>query len=164
MFKIKLSILLLISLLILSCSYQKNIAPKNKLSLSYIGGGFDALNLRNLLESHLRSADLYDPLSNYTIEAGVGHGGGVFITNIDNTSDRENVSTRIEINIKDKKNDCVSFRYSETIDYFYIYASGETFSSNQKAVQQIRFYNTETLIKKFITNLSDINFNSLDAE
>ena len=107
---------------------------------------------------------MYDPLSNFTIQAGVGHSGNVFITNIDNTSDRENVSTRVEINILDKRNDCITFNFNETIDYFYIYASSETFSSNQKAVEEIRYYNTETLIKKFITNLEDSSFICFDTK
>ncbi|MDB0031781.1 hypothetical protein N9E32_00665 [Alphaproteobacteria bacterium] len=158
MSKIKLSILLLISLLVLTCSNQKILNSNHKLSLGYIGGGTDGLFLRNLLESHLRSSDMYDPFSNYIVEVGISHGGGVFITNVDNTSDRENVSSTLSINIKDKVNECISFSFNETVDYFYIYASGETFLSNQKAVEEISKYNTETLIKKFITNLSDDKF------
>ena len=115
---------------------SKNFKIKNNLSISYITGDLDGLILTNLLESHLSSASMYDPLSNFTIEAGVEHSGSVFITNIDNTSDRENVSTRVEINILDKRNDCIAFNFNETIDYFYIYASSETFSSNQKAVEE----------------------------
>lgn len=164
MSKTKLLILSLISLIFLSCSSQKNLKLKNNLSISYISGDLDALMLRNLLESHLSSASMYDPLSNFTIQAGVGHSGSVFITNIDNTSDRENVSTRVEINILDKRNDCITFNFNETIDYFYIYASSETFSSNQKAVEEIRYYNTETLIKKFITNLEDSSFICFDTK
>ena len=164
MSKIKLLTLSLISLFFLSCSNQKNLNLKNKLSISYISGELDALNLRNLLESHLRSTNMYDPFAKFTIEAGVSHGGGVFITNIDNTSDRENVSTRMDINIIDKNKDCVTFSFSETIDYFYIYASSETFSSNQKALEEIRFYNTETLIKKFIVNLTDRDFTCFDEK
>lgn len=162
MSKIKLLTLSLISLFLLSCSNQKNLNIKDKLSISYISGELDALILRNLLESHLISTNMYDPFSKFTIEAGVSHGGGVFITNIDNTSDRENVSTRMEINIIDKNKDCVTFSFNETIDYFYIYASSETFLSNQKALEEIRFYNTETLIKKFIVNLTDRDFTCFD--
>jgi hypothetical protein len=164
MSKIKLSILLLISLLVLTCSNQKILNSNHKLKLGYIGGGTDGLFLRNLLESHLRSFGMYDPFSNYIIEAGISHSGGVFITNVDNTSDRENVSSTISINIKNKVNDCISFSFNETIDYFYIYASGETFLSNQKAVEEIKNYNTETLIKKFITNLSNDKFVCLDDQ
>ena len=71
MSKTKLLILSLISLIFLSCSSQKNLKLKNNLSISYISGDLDGLILRNLLESHLSSASMYDPLSNFTIEAGV---------------------------------------------------------------------------------------------
>ena len=162
MFKIKLLILLLSSILV-SCATSHKV-DNPKIDLNYIAGGVDGLIMNNMLANYLQNYNLYDKNSNFKVDASISHNTNFFITNIDNTSDRENVSTRMDINIIDKNKDCVTFSFSETIDYFYIYASSETFSSNQKALEEIRFYNTETLIKKFIVNLTDRDFTCFDEK
>ena len=87
MFKIKLLILLLNSLLLLSCI---NNRPDNeiKLSVAYIGGEYDGLLLSNQLRSHLKNLNMLDDSSDLQIQASISHSSSVFITNIDNTSDR----------------------------------------------------------------------------
>ena len=59
MLKIKSSILLLISIVLLSCAqnYQNN--KNQKFSIAYIGGEFDGLLLKNFLTSHLDSLNIY---------------------------------------------------------------------------------------------------------
>ena len=61
MSKIKLLILLLISLFIINCSSTNNL-PKNnnKYSLEYIGGGYDGLVLKKQLTSMLRGFRSFD--------------------------------------------------------------------------------------------------------
>jgi hypothetical protein len=49
MFKIKLSILLLTSFFIFSCTNNQINSSNQKYSLAYIGGGFDGLLLKNYL-------------------------------------------------------------------------------------------------------------------
>ncbi len=68
MSKIKLSILLLISLFIFSCTNNQIIHSKQKYSVSYIGGEFDGLVLKNYLISSLKNLDIYDQTSNYKSE------------------------------------------------------------------------------------------------
>ena len=96
MSKIKLSILLLISFFIISCSNHQADQNKQKYSLAYIGGEFDGLLLKNYLISSLKNLNIYDQKSKYEIKASIGHATNLFITNIDNTSDREKISTNLE--------------------------------------------------------------------
>ena len=99
MFKIKLSILLLTSLFIFSCTNNQINTSDQRYSLAYIGGGFDGLLLKNYLISSLKNLDMYDPSSNYEIKANITHVSNLFITNSDNTSDREKISTRLSVQI-----------------------------------------------------------------
>jgi hypothetical protein len=157
MSKIKLSILLLISLFIINCSLSNNL-PKNnnEYSLEYIGGGYDGLVLKKQLTSMLRGHRSFDQDSKKTIKAAINHKTEIFVTNIDNTSDRERVMTTLQVRVYDKELDCVIFKFNNEIYQFYIYASSEKFLSNTKAVESIKYNNTEELVKNFVNDLTKI--------
>ena len=157
MSKIKLSILLLISLFIVNCSSSNNL-PKNnnKYSLEYIDGGYDGLVLKKQLISILRGFRSFDQDSKKTIKAKINHETEIFVTNIDNTSDREKVMTTLKVKVYDKELDCVIFKFNNEISQFYIYASSEKFLSNTKAVESIKYNNTEELVKNFVNDLTKI--------
>ena len=157
MSKIKLSILLLISLFIINCSSSNNL-PKNnnEYSLEYIGGGYDGLVLKKQLTSMLRGLRSFDQDSKKTIKAAINHETEIFVTNIDNTSDRERIMTSLKVTVYDKELDCVIFKFNNEISQFYIYASSEKFLSNTKAVESIKYNNTEELVKNFVNDLTKI--------
>ena len=158
MFKIKLSILLLTSFFIFSCTNNQIYSPSNqKYSLAYIGGGFDGLLLKNYLMSSLKNLDIYDPQSNYEIRANISHRSSLFITNIDNTSDRERITTDLSIQIVDTLSQCQVFIDSINISQFYIYASSAKLLSNQTAVRKIKKDNTESSVKLFLNKLRNKN-------
>ena len=153
MFKIKLLISLLISLIVLSCT-SINV-PKNtgKFSIGYIGGEYDGLLLHNNLAAHLTSYDMIDNNSRYQIRSSIGHSTGVYVTNIDNTSNRESITSELQIVIYDKKFKCTAYDYRDRIRQFYIFASNEKFVSNKTALKKIKNENTEELVKKAINAL-----------
>ena len=101
---------------------------------------------------------MFDKNSNYEIQADISHSQNLFITNIDNTSDREKINSSINIKIFDKELNCFTHSYSETISQFYVLASSDQFISNNTAVEEIKFENTEYLVKKFINSLSEEAF------
>ena len=157
MSKIKLSILLLVSLFFINCSSSNNLPKKNnKYSLEYIGGGYDGLVLKKQLTSMLRGFSSFDQDSKKTIKAEINHETEIFVTNIDNTSDRERVMTTLQVRVYDKELDCAIFKFNDEISQFYIYASSEKFLSNTKAVESIKYNNTEELVKNFINDLTKI--------
>jgi len=156
MFKIKLLILLLASLLIFSCSNKKINNSYQKYSLAYIGGEYDGLLLKNYLISSLKNLNLYDQNSIYEIQANLNHTSNLFITNIDNTSDREKIDSELNVKIINKLNKCIIYNDNISISQFYIYAPSNKYLSNQKAEKKIKRDNTETLVKKFINKI--INF------
>tara|TARA_B100001093_G_C26304213_1_gene790727 strand:- start:78 stop:566 length:489 start_codon:yes stop_codon:yes gene_type:complete len=159
MYKIKLSILLLISLVFFSCTTE-NYRDKNlSFSLDYIGGEYDGVILSNILENYLRNQYLFDVKSNFLIKSNINHSKSLFITNIDNTSDRENIETSLSLVILNMKLDCPIFSFADNISQFYIYASGEKFISNTKAIESIKYNNTEELVKKFMNKLRYIDTN-----
>ena len=157
MSKIKLSILLLISLFIINCSSSNNLSKNNdKYSLEYIGGGYDGLVLKKQLISMLRGFRSFDQDSKRTVKAEINHEMEIFITNIDNTSDRERVKSSLKVNVYDKKLDCIIFQFTDEVSQFYIYASSEKFLSNTKAIESIKYNNTEELVKNFVNDLTKI--------
>ena len=81
----KLVILSLISF-ILSCA-KDTLIVNSKYSLGYIGGEYDGLILKNLLTSDLYNFRAYDDNSNFRLSL-ISHSSELFISNIDNTSDR----------------------------------------------------------------------------
>ena len=157
MFKIKLLILLLISYLITSC-INNTEDYKFKMNVAYIGGEYEGLILSNQLKSQLNNFRMLDKNSQYEVQANIAHSQGLYITNIDNTSDREKIDTSVNINIFDKKLDCFTYSYSETISQFYVLASSDQFISNSTATEEIKIDNTEYLVKKFINSLSESAF------
>ena len=153
MFKIKSLILLLSSLVFLSCSSNQ---PKNQLkfSVGYIGGEYDGLILTNLLNLHLKNFNMLDENSVYEIQSSISHSQNVYVTNIDNTSDREKVGSSITSRIYNKNSKCFVYSYSDDISQFYILATSDSFNSNKKAVEKIKYENTNHLVKSFINLLN----------
>ena len=157
MSKIKLSILLLISFFVFSCANNQINNSNQKYSLSYIGGEYDGLLLKNYLTNGLKNLRIYDQNSNLEIQANINHSSNLYITNIDNTSDREKINTKLSIKIINKKSNCISFNDEITVSQFYIYASSDKFLSNQVAVKKIKKDNTESTVRQFINKLKKID-------
>ena len=157
MFKIKLLILLLISYSLASCISNKR-ENDFKISIAYIGGEYDGLVLSNLLSSQLNNFGMLDKNSSYEVQASISHSQNLYITNIDNTSDREKIDSSVNMKIYNKELKCFTHVYSETISQFYILASSDQFISNSTAVEEIKIENTEYLVKKFMNTLSDEAF------
>ena len=153
MFKIKLSILLLISFFFYSCSNNQFKFSNQKFSMEYIGGEFDGLLLKNYLLSSLKNLDIYDPNSNRKIKADISHTSNLYVTNIDNTSDREKISTKLIFQITNTSSDCHVISGEINISQFYIYTSSDKFLSNQMAVKKIKKVNTESAVKQLINKL-----------
>ncbi len=157
MSKIKLLILLLINISFVSCA--SNTGNYNfKLSIAYIGGEYDGLVLSNHLKSHLNSFGMFDKSSKYEIQADISHSQNLYITNIDNTSDREKIDSFVNIKILNIELNCFTHSYSETISQFYVLASSDQFISNSTAVEEIKIENTNYLVKKFVNSLSEDAF------
>ena len=157
MSKIKLSILLLISFSVFSCSNNQINNSIQKYSLAYIGGEYDGLLLKNYLTGSLKSFGMYDQKSNFEIQSDISHSTNLFITNIDNTSDREKIDTKLYIKIINKDSNCILFNDEITVSQFYIYASSDKFLSNQVAVKKIKKDNTESTVRQFINKLKKVN-------
>ena len=157
MSKIKLSILLLISFFIFSCSNNQINHSIQKYSLDYIGGEYDGLLLKNYLTGSLKSLDMHDQKSNFEIQSNISHSTNLYITNIDNTSDREQINTKLSIKIINKESNCIVFNDEISVSQFYIYASGDKFLSNQVAIKKIKKDNTESTVRQFINKLQKIN-------
>ena len=154
MSKIKLLILLLINVSLISCvSNTENF--NFKLSVAYIGGEYDGLVLSNQLKSHLNNFGMFDKNSVYEIQANISHAQDLYITNIDNTSDRERVDSSLNVKIFNKELNCITYSNSETVSQFYVLALSDQFISNNTAVEEIKIKNTEYLVKKFVNSLSE---------
>ena len=154
MSKIKLLILLLISIKLISCT-NKNIYQSNKYSVGYIGSSFEGLLLKNNLESSLRAFNLYSQQSNFLIEGNIGNGFSIYVPTTNKTSQRENVTTGISLKIFNKDLDCHVYGFEETTSQFYIYASSTYFLSNKETQKGIINDNINNLIIDFINSLPD---------
>ena len=157
MSKIKLSTLLLISFFVFSCTNNQINDSNQKYSLAYIGGEYDGLLLKNYLTIGLKNMKIYDQNSNFEIQANINHSTNLYITNIDNTSDREKINTKLSFNIKDNESNCIVFKDEIIVSQFYIYASSDKFLSNQVAVKKIKKDNTASTVRQFIKKLKKIN-------
>ena len=115
MYKTKLLILLLINFIFLSCTKDSPNYNKVKYSVGYVSGEYDGLILKNLLTSNLSNLDLYDVNSIYKIESSISHSSGLFITNIDNTSDRMRINSDVTFEIVDQRFKCVISKYKKSI-------------------------------------------------
>ena len=147
MFKIKLLILLLSSILV-NCTTSLKV-DNPKLDLNYIAGGVDGLIMKNIFTNYLQNYNLYDKNSNFRVDASISHNNNFFITNIDNTSDRNLVSSKLNITIMNKVNSCEIYKSNNEISQFYIVVSSNQFTSNDAALEKIKKENTENLIKLF---------------
>ena len=157
MYKIKLLILLLINFLIFSCTNNQVKHSDQQYSIAYIAGEYDGLLLRNYLTSGLKNLKAHDQNSKFEIQANISHSTNLYITNIDNTSDREKIDTQLSIKIKDNKSNCIVFEDEIIVSQFYIFASSDKFLSNQVAVRKIKKNNTESTVRQFINKLNKIN-------
>ena len=160
MFRTKLLISLLASLISISCStdFKKD---NIQLSVSYVSGEYDGLLLFNKLRSYLNNLGMLNEGSNYEVKGSISHSQNLFITNIDNTSDRENITSSVVLKIYDKTLDCTSHTYTKDVSQYYVLASSDKFISNKTAIEEIKLRNTENLVKKFI---NDLNSNMLDCK
>ena len=157
MFKIKLLTLLLINFLFISCVREDTAQNYPKFKIGYIGGEYDGLVLKNILNSYLYSQGIYNETSQYEIKANISHETDIYITNIDNTSDREKITSTISITIFDNQSDCKIYNYDNSISQFYIFAASDLFLSNKKAIREIKKRNTDELVKKFVQKINRIN-------
>ena len=157
MFKIKLLILFLISCLSISCTNKKE-EYNFKISVAYIGGEYEGLILSNQLKSQLNNLGMLSESSRYEVQANISHSQNLYITNIDNTSDREQIDSNVSIKIFDKKLNCITYKYDENISQFYVLASSDQFISNNIAVEEIKIDNTEYFVMSFINSLKESSF------
>ena len=164
MFKIKLLISLLISLIILSCTSVNTPRNNTKFSLGYVGGEYDGLLLYNNLNAHLTSFNMLDNNSRYEIRSSIGHATRVYVTNIDNTSNRESIESDLNIIIYDKELKCNAYSYNNKIYQFYVFSSNEKFISNKTAQKKIKTENTEELVKRFTNALMNENIECSQEE
>ena len=153
MFKIKLLIFLLASFIILSCAKDRAKNNDIKYSIGYISGEYDGLILKNLLKNYLLNYNLYDEKSNFEIKPSINHSSNVYITNIDNTSDRTRVDSSLSVDITDNKNECSIYKFNKNISQFYILADSSKYVSNKSAFEKMKDENTDSLVKYFINNL-----------
>ena len=156
MYKIKLSILLLTSFFIFSCTNNQNHSFSQKYSLAYIEGGFDGLLLKNYLLFSLRNLDIYDPNSIYEISASISHSSNLYITNIENTSEREKINTKLSFQVTNTLSECEVIADNVHVSQFFIYAPSTKFLSNQTALQKIKKDNTESAVKQLINKLRTV--------
>ena len=162
MSKIKLSTLLLISFFVFSCANNQINNSNQKYSLSYIGGEYDGLLLKNYLTNGLKNLRIYDQNSNLEIQANINHSSNLYITNIDNTSDRERINTKLSIKIINEESNCIVFKDEFSVSQFYIYTSSDKFLSNQAAVKRIKKDNTDTVVRQFINQTKKINVQCIE--
>ena len=93
--------------------------------------------------------------SNLQIQASVSHKDKLFITNIDNTSDRERIESKINLKVYDKELECFTYFYTNSLSQFYVLAASDKFISNKSAVEAIKIENIEYLIKVFVNNIDE---------
>ena len=154
MYKTKLLTLSLISLIFLSCAKSTSNRDNSKFSIGYIDGEFDGLVLKTLLKNNLFNIGQYDKESKLIIDAEISHTSSLFITNIDNTSDRMNMDSNLSIKIIDQSNECEMYKFDNEISQFYIFADSNQYISNVVAEKKIKEQNTEQLVKEFINKIS----------
>ena len=153
MFKTKLLISLLSSFIFLSCTRDTLDREITKYSLAYTGGEYDGLILNNLLKSDLSNFMAYDDNSNLRIEPNISHSTELFISNIDNTSDRMRIKSTITAKIVDIRFKCDTRTFKEDVIQFYLFADTEKYISNSVAEKKIKEENTEILVRNFINKI-----------
>ncbi len=153
MFKTKLLISLLISFIFLSCTKDTLDREVTKYSLGYIGGEYDGLILKNLLKSDLSNFMAYDDNSNFRIEASISHSSELFISNVDNTSDRMKVKSKMSAKVVNLRFKCDTQTFEEEVTQFYLFADTDRYISNSVAEKKIREESTEILVRNFINKV-----------
>jgi len=91
--------------------------------------------------------------SKLKINGKISHSGELFITNLDNTSDREKILSTLEVSINNKE--CKVYKSTNSISQFYLIASSAKFKSNTAAINKIKSDNTEILVKNIINDVLD---------
>lgn len=151
MSKIKLLILYSINLiLIVSCVKNQ---PNYKFDINYISGGIDGLIFRNLVHANIKSFNLYDPNSNLKINISINHQSSLFVTNVNNTSDRQSIISTISATIRNEDLECDFYQFQDSVNKFFVISSNIKYMSNNKATEEIKKNNAEILINKFIKNI-----------
>ena len=107
---------------------------------------------------------MLDDRSKFQIEASISHTTNLYITNIDNTSDRERVDSSINLKIYDSELDWYTYEYEDNLSQFYVLAAGDKFISNKNAEEKIKEENVDYFIKVFINNLNNSKFNCNDKK
>ena len=153
MFKTKLLISLLISFIFLSCTRNSLDRDITKYSLGYIGGEYDGLILKNLLTSDLYNFRAYDDNSNFKIESTISHSSELFISNIDNTSDRTRIKSTMTARVVDLRFKCDTQTFQEDVTQFYLFADTDRYISNSVAEKKIKEENTQILVRNFINKI-----------
>ena len=97
--------------------------------------------------------NIYENNAVYNIKADINHEEEFYITNIDNTSDRQKIMSSLKIQVIDQINKCTVLNYNKTISQFYIFASSDQFISNKVAEKKIKENNTEILVRNLIPKL-----------
>ena len=143
---------------------QDFLDPVSLFSVAYIGGEYDGLLLKNTIFNYLKGQGSFDQSSPYMIQANISHSFDLYITNIDNTSDRTKIDSSLSIIITDKLKDCQIYQDSFQVSQFYVIAESNKFLSNQVAEKKIKKDNTEALVKSFIIKLDDISLVCNDYE
>ena len=100
---------------------------------------------------------MYDSNSDYEIRTNINHNSNLFITNIDNTSDRERINTQVSFQIMNTIANCQIFNDEISVSQFYVYASSDKFLSNQIAAREIKKNNTDAIVRQFINKLKNIS-------
>ena len=98
--------------------------------------------------------DVYDQNS-IEINANISHDTNLYITNVDSTSDREKISTKLTVQIINTKLNCDLFQDEINISQF---TTCPVILSNQTAVKKIKKVNTESTVNQFINKLKFIEY------
>tara|TARA_B100000575_G_C22917491_1_gene532447 strand:+ start:34 stop:357 length:324 start_codon:yes stop_codon:yes gene_type:complete len=98
---------------------------------------------------------MLDERSIYEIQSVISHSQNVYVTNIDNTSDREKIESSINFRVYNKNSKCYVHSYDDKVSQFYILASSASFNSNKRAIDKIKFENTDYFVKNFINSVID---------
>ena len=154
MCKIRLLILLLTSIIFIGCNSSKNLQfDSNKFKVAHIKTEYSGLLLSNYLTAYLKSTNNYADDSKFIITGEITHNRKPFITNKDNTSDREQVTSTLQLFVNDNDENCQIYIHKDNVEQFYIYAPSSKLLSNKNALKKIERDNTEVLASRFINIL-----------
>ena len=155
MFKIKSSILFLISFFLLSC-LTSNVSEKQFNVSSVSNDNF--FLYENTLVQYLDSMGMYNSINyDYLIKISPSRSEGVFITNIDKNSDRKRISFDVSYTVAKRYNKttlmCDIFTQNYKRSSSYIIASGEFNTSNRAADDEIIDNLVDIITNDFIDDL-----------